>query len=319
MRTTAIGLTIALVALAAAVLTLGDATRKTAGFVGLADDPPFDVRLVGPLWRDRTLNGGDGAQDFAQVVRDEPLDVEVRGSADARGIAEVESRVDGRRQRLVASRCAHGRCPTSVRLRFVPRLRQLRPGDHRIEIFGRDPHGAAASSDIGAHVSVSRFSVRTVARAPAVVESQPVGKLPGQPGASGIDTSLARTALRVLAAERRTAGLASALGGARMRVVYLGDLKLRGKRLGATMLVELLPPRRDVRAVVPAYVPAARDSNVPYRAQRVRMHVKALRDVLIDVDLARRRVIAFEPGPRSQTLSWSPSRAPAPAGAGDED
>jgi hypothetical protein len=44
-----------------------------------------------------------------------------------------------------------------------------------------------------------------------------------------------------------------------------------------------------------------------------------LRDALIDVDLTTRRVIAFEPGPRSRTIIWAPSRTPAPAGAQDED
>jgi hypothetical protein len=70
---------------------------------------------------------------------------------------------------------------------------------------------------------------------------------------------------------------------------------------------------------VPAYIPAPRRASAPYNGQVVRMHVKTLRDVLIDVDLSNRRVIAFEPGPRSETLSWSPSKAPAPAGAADED
>jgi hypothetical protein len=71
---------------------------------------------------------------------------------------------------------------------------------------------------------------------------------------------------------------------------------------------------------VPDYVPADGGSGQPpYTLQRVRMHVAALRDALIDIDLDRGRVIAFEPGPRSRSLVWSPSRAPAPAGAGDED
>jgi hypothetical protein len=49
------------------------------------------------------------------------------------------------------------------------------------------------------------------------------------------------------------------------------------------------------------------------------MRVAVLRDALIDVDLSTGRVIAFEPGPRSRTLKWSPSQAPAPAGGADED
>lgn len=85
------------------------------------------------------------------------------------------------------------------------------------------------------------------------------------------------------------------------------------------MLVDLAAPRRDVRTTVPAYVPSTHGADAPYTLQRVRMHVALLRDVLIDVDLGSRRVIAFEPGPRSQTVSWSESKAPAPAGAADED
>jgi hypothetical protein len=101
-------------------------------------------------------------------------------------------------------------------------------------------------------------------------------------------------------------------------VVQVGNLNARGRRLGATMLVDLVTPRHGLGATVPAYVPTA-GGDEPYKLQSVRMHVAVLRDALIDIDLNRRRVIAFEPGPRSQTLGWSPSEAPAPAGAADED
>lgn len=95
-------------------------------------------------------------------------------------------------------------------------------------------------------------------------------------------------------------------------------MELNGRPLGASLLLELSAARRSVRATVPAYVPAA---NRPsgYRAQTVRLQATVLRDLLVDVDLHRNRVIALEPGPRSQTKVWAPSFAPAPAGAVDED
>jgi hypothetical protein len=70
---------------------------------------------------------------------------------------------------------------------------------------------------------------------------------------------------------------------------------------------------------VPAYLPTAAGAAVPYTRQIVDVHVTVLRDALIDVDLDAGRVISFEPGPTSRTASWSESRAPAPAGAADED
>jgi hypothetical protein len=167
-------------------------------------------------------------------------------------------------------------------------------------------------------VSVAQFSVRTVARVPSTVEGSLVGKQVGRSTAR-VSAAIERSALDVLAAERRSGGLAAALGAASVRVIHAGNLNVYGRPLGTAMLVELVPPRRNVRATVPDYIPAPKRSGAPYTRQRVRMHVKALRDVLIDVDLSNRRVIALEPGPHSETLSWSPSKAPAPAGAGDED
>jgi hypothetical protein len=126
----------------------------------------------------------------------------------------------------------------------------------------------------------------------------------------------------VLATARRGGaggGIAAALASARVTVTEAGPLVAPGRRLGVTMLVALTPPRYDVQAVVPAYVPIVTSGSVRYATQQVRMNVAVLRDALIDVDLASGRVITFEPGPRSRTLSWSPSRAPTPAGAADED
>jgi hypothetical protein len=204
-------------------------------------------------------------------------------------------------------------------LTFVPRLRQLPLGDHRVEVVARDPVAAASANDAGAHVAVGALSVRTVARPPAVFEAKPVGRLPAGPGAPPIRADLERSALQVVAAERRGGRLAGALAGARLRVVLIGVLNVNGRRIGATMLVSLLPPARDVRATVPAFIPGDFAADPPYTLQRVRMHVAVMRDALIDVDLGKRRVIAFEPGTRSQALGWSPSQEAAPSGAADED
>jgi hypothetical protein len=211
---------------------------------------------------------------------------------------------------VVTPPCDQGRCPSRLRLTLTPRLRQLVPGDHRIEVMARGSRGA---------VGIQGFSVRTVTQLPAVREGEPVGELPSAPPPRHWDARLERAAFRVLGSERRTGGLAKVLGTARLTAVQLGDLNARGRRLGATMLVDLVEPRRDLWATVPAYVPVEGDSGPSYTPQHVRMHVAVLRDALIDIDLGRRRVIAFEPGPRSESLSWSPSQARAPAGAGDEN
>jgi hypothetical protein len=192
-------------------------------------------------------------------------------------------------------------------LTLTPRLAELDPGDHRVEVVARDSHGA---------VSVHGFSVRTVDRVPALTEGEPVGTLPAAAPASPRDARLERAALRVLGSERSSGGLAQALGTGRLSVVQVGDLNARGERLGATMLVDLVEPRHDLWASVPGYIPVEGHSGPAYTPQRIRMHVAVLRDALIDIDLDRRRVIALEPGPRSKSLSWSPSQAPALAGAG---
>jgi hypothetical protein len=304
---------LALVVLAAGAVALvsdpwRDKGREAAGDLGLGADPPFAIRFSGPLWRDRTLRDAGGARDVAQVVRDEPLEVRVAG-AGAR-IAEIELRVDGRPQRTIAVRCPSGTCPKRTTLTIAPALRRLAPGDHRIQVVARDARRAASSRT---------FRVRTVRSIPSVRESDPVGRAPAPPTAPIPDAARERAALAVLAQERRRAPLVAALGNVRLRVVEVGDLDRLGRRLGATLLVELVAPRRDVRATVPAFIPSPDGGGAPYTLQRVRIRVAVLRDALIDLDLGQRRLIAFEPGPGSRTTSWSPSKQPAPVGADDED
>jgi len=109
------------------------------------------------------------------------------------------------------------------------------------------------------------------------------------------------------------------LGSARLALTQVGSLNVRGRRLGATLLVSVVPPVQDLRATVPSYLPTGAGAAHPYSRQVVNLHATVLRDALIDVDLDSGRVMSFEPGPASRTASWSESRAPAPAGAGDED
>jgi hypothetical protein len=202
----------------------------------------------------------------------------------------------------------------------VPRLHALAAGEHQVELIARDPVAAARSDDPGSHVSVTGLEVRTVASFPTVIEGgDPVAKLPAGPGTPSGAGQLGQSALRILAAERRGGGVAAALGGSRIVPIQLGNLNVRGRRIGATMHVDLFPAPQNVSATVPAFIPGDPRARVPYALQTVRMRVAVLRDALIDIDVGRRRVIAIEPGPRSHALQWSPSKEPAPSGAADED
>jgi hypothetical protein len=309
---------VAVVVVLATQLVAQPARDVVSGAPGVLTDPPFSIRLDGPLWRARTLQDNDGAQDFALVERDLPLEVRATGTPDAR-IAQVELRVDGRRTRVVATRCPGGRCPVSTSFTFTPPLRMLRPAEHLVEILVRDPAGVAGSTGHGEHVTSFGFDVRSVRSVPPPSEARTVTKPPAPARVAGLTARLRGEAMGVLASSRSGGGIGAALGSSRVRVVRAGRLEAKGRRLGVTLLVTLTPPVYDVRATVPAYVPVVGSGNVRYTTQQVQMRVAVLRDALVDVDLASRRVISFEPGPHSRTLSWTPSKAPAPAGAADED
>src|SRR2546422_6737200 len=96
---------------AGVLFLLGGSGRETAqdvaGSLGLVDDPPFQMRLSGRLWDDRTLTSEDGAPDLAYVTSDERLGVLIAGDKGAH-VADVELRVDGRRQRHVRPACPKG-------------------------------------------------------------------------------------------------------------------------------------------------------------------------------------------------------------------
>jgi hypothetical protein len=147
----------------------------------------------------------------------------------------------------------------------------------------------------------------TAPSAPATLED-PVARNDRAPAARAGDARLTRSALAVLAAERARPGVAGAMSRSRVSVIQAGPLNARRRRLGVTLWVSLAPAGRDVRASVPGYVPSTAPTGPAYTPRTVRMHVDVLRDALIDVDLTARRVIAFEAGPRSRTISWQPVR-----------
>jgi hypothetical protein len=292
-----------LVALGVVVVTQSGSRNSAPDVTGEAPgvfhDAPFTIRIDGPLWRARTLQDNDGAQDFALVEGDLPLDVRVTGGR----VGKLELRVDGRTTRVVSSSSA----------RFVPPLAALPAGEHRVDVLVRDR---------GGHARVNGFDVHYVSNVPPTTEGETVSKTASPVPGSDVAPRTRDSALRVLAAARRSGsgGIASVLGNARLTVVETGRLDTPGGPLGVTMLVGLTPARYDVSAVLPAYVPIAGSGGVVrYAQQEVQMHVAVLRDALIDVDVASGRVISLEPGPQSRTLSWSPSKAPVPAGAADED
>jgi hypothetical protein len=311
-RVAAIGLAVVALAVVAFTQLRGGASDPPLDAIvdpGHFRSPPFSVTVGGPLWQSRTLRDSDGTKDFALVDGDLPVDVRVQASGRAR-VAAVELRVDGRRQRSETTVCGQDGCPAQAAVKFVARLRGLPAGRHRVEIYASQTGGRGARR-------TASFDVRTITRAPAAIEGEPARvDAPADPHDG--DIQLRQTALGVLAAERARPRLAAALGNAQLTVLQAGPLNAHGRRLGATLWLALPAPLRDVHATVPSYVPSAAAAG-GYTRQSVRMHVAVLRDALIDIDLTTRRVIAFEPGPRSHTLSWKPSRAPAPAGAQDED
>jgi hypothetical protein len=307
----------AAVAGAVALLSGGsgpDTARDLAKSLGLVDDPPFRLELSGRLWQDRTLTGEDGAPDLAHVTSDESLAVTVSGKGGAR-VADVELRVDGRRQRYVRPPCPAARCPTNLRLALTPRLGAA-SGDRRVQVLARDPHARGAGTDVGSHTGSVTFTVHRGPSLPLVREGDPVTATaaPSEHDESKL-VRLRLQALRVISAARDPSVLEVLRSGFRVR--QTGELTAAGRPLGATLLLDLTPARRNLSIALPAYFPAS--SGTTYRRQSVRMRAPVLRDLLVDVDLERDRVVAVEPGPQSQTGVWAPSRRSTPAGAADED
>ncbi|MDX6689807.1 MAG: hypothetical protein QOG15_1264 [Solirubrobacteraceae bacterium] len=152
-------------------------------------------------------------------------------------------------------------------------------------------------------------------RVPALREAEPVARLVAARPAARRSGALERRVRPIIDRARRAGSLRAVLGSTVPRLTALGALRAGGHRLGATALLSLPTPRRDVRATLPGYVPAGSG----YRPQSVQLTATVLRDLLVDIDLQRGRVIAVQPGPRSQTARWQPQHSPAPWTARDED
>jgi hypothetical protein len=301
------GVAAAAVAVAVAVSVLGgdDAVDDVAAPLGLAGDGPFAIRLSGPLWGDRTLRDVDGSPDIAYLTRDEPLTVAVRARDGAR-VASIGVRVD-RGPRRVLLACPGAPCPPSATVTARPAVQRLGGGSHRVTIDVR-------GSRTGQRASV-RIEVRVGDRLPPVREGEVVPAAAAPPPPSASSAALERRVQALVGREQRLGVLRDVLGTSAPRFVQIGALGMAGRGVGVTALLELPAPRRNVRATVPGYVPTGGG----YRVQSVAFTAVVLRDLLVDLDLRRGRVIAAEPGPGSQTSRWDPDQAPTPSGAGDED
>ncbi|MBI5104435.1 MAG: hypothetical protein HZB46_05515 [Solirubrobacterales bacterium] len=247
----------------------------------------------------------EGTPDVAYVTGDEALSIAVGGREGVR-IARVELLVDGGRP-TVLRECRSAPCPRSATVAVRPELRRAGAGAHRVTVR---VHGTSDDQrgSRSIHVTVGR-------RLPPLREGEPAAVTAEPPRSGSADASVERAVRRIIAREQRSGVLRAVLRDGTPWLVEVGELRAGARRIGATVLLEMPAPVRGVRATVPGYVPAG----LGYRPQRVRLEVRLLRDLLVDVDLRRRTVIGVEPGPASQTSTWAPERAAAPTGAEDED
>jgi hypothetical protein len=301
-----VGLCVAIAGIAAWRITRGDTVRDVGVRLDLVKEGAFRLRLGGRLWRDRTLRDQDGVPDVAYVSQDEPLVIEVTGRKGRKPVS-VEVQVDGIsavRRRL----CDASPCPTSAQTSVTPAVRARGPGTHRLTVIAR---GAAR------HPAVStRFEITIANAVPVTREGEPVAvRAAPSPGPSVEPAELRRT-LAIIDRERRSGVLRTVIGAAPYGLVEVGYLEAGSRRIGTTALVSLA--RGRVRGTsVPSYVPAPNGGS--YRMQTVALSAPVLRDLLIDVDLERGRVIAVDPGPESTTSQWKPGTAAVPTGSRDED
>jgi hypothetical protein len=293
--------TVTAIAAALAAWTLGGAAaaRVVTTPLGLTE-APFGITLGGPLWRDRTLRDDEGTPDIAYVTADERLTVTVAGR-DGAHIRAVTYRVDGGAVHRLRA-CAAAPCPRSIAVSTRPALRRLGAGGHRLVV--------AVSGDAGAQPTRRTLEVTVGDRLPPIREGEPVATTAAAAAAPAL-AAVARRTRAINRREIRTGGLRGVVGAAAPSFVQVGELRAGGRAIGGTALLALPVPLRGVHATVPGYVSAAGG----YRSQPVRFTAPQLRDLLVDVDLRRDRVIAVEPGPRSQTSQWSPAQSPATAAA----
>jgi hypothetical protein len=290
-----------------AVLGGDDAVRDVAGPLGLTGRAgPFRIALGGPLWEDRTLRDVDGSRDLASLTRDEPLTIAVAGRRGAR-VGSIGLRVDGGPRRVLDA-CSAATCPATATVTTRPAVRRLGRGAHHLTIDVRDPAAGRRAT--------ARMEVTVGDPLPPVREGDAVPATAAPPPPTVYSADLGRRVRALVSREQRSGVLRAVLGAAPPRFAEIGELGMGGRGVGVTALLELPVPRRNVRATVPGYATAPGGG---YRLQSVAFTAVELRDLLVDLDLARGRVIAAEPGPASQTSRWDPDQVPTPTGAGDED
>lgn len=279
------------------------------GLPGWPGEAAFAIALSGPLWDDRTLRGEDRAPDAAFVTADKALTVRARGRGQAR-VAAISVRVDGRPAGRVHARCSP-LCPAVFAATLSPSLRAagLRPGPRRVEVTvaGERPQDSAKVV----------LEVFVADRVPPAFEAEP-GTVGSPPPAGALPRDRRARALAVVDRARRAGVLAHLLGASTPRLLQAGALRAGSRVVGVTLLYRVEPVVRDVTATLPAYAP---DPAAPgrYADQQVTMTAARLADLLVDVDLRRRRIIAISPGPASRTTRWRETGPPTPAGGEDED
>jgi hypothetical protein len=279
----------------------GDSVRDVGIRLDLVKRGPIELRLGGPLWRDRTRRDADGAPDLAYLTSDAQLEIELAGR-NGRRLRNLEVQVDGR----VASRrrlCTSAPCPARARVTITPPVDARGPGLHRLTVVvrGRSPGESARTA----------FEV-TVGRTVHVRESEPVARRASGPARPSVSPGKLRRALAVIDRERGFGVLRAVLGPSLYQVSEVGRLRGGGgPDVGTTVLLSLPADRMHVRALVPAYVPDPRAST-GFRLTQVTLSAPVLRDLLVDVDLTTQQVVAAEPGPRSRTDGAQGTAGPVP-------
>ena len=285
----------------------GDVARDVGARLDLVDDGPFALRLGGALWDSRTLRDPDGAPDVAYVTGDEPLTVDVTGRRGRRA-ADVELRVDGRGAARRAL-CDAGACPRHARITVVAPVAERGGGRHRVTVIARGRTGRETAR--------ASFEITVVERLPKVREGEPVARRATRPTRPAIGGAERRLTRAVIDRERRSGVLRGVLGRTPYTVEAIGELHRGPQRVGTTILLSLARARTNVKSDVPGYRPDPGPAG--YRLGVISLSAPVLRDLLIDVDLARRRVIAVEPGPGSRTSAWDSRDASSPTGSHDAD
>jgi hypothetical protein len=285
----------------------GDTARDIGARLDLVDEGPFELRLGGALWESRTLLDHDGAPDIAYVAGDEALTVDITGRGGRRPAA-VDVRVDGRSAARRAL-CDAGACPRHARLTVAAPVAERGAGPHSVTVIAR--------GETGGDTARASFEVTVVERLPTVREGEPVAGRATGARPPPIDPGQRQRTLSVIDRERRSGVLRDVLGRTAYTVAAIGELEHGPRRVGTTILLRLARARRSVTSDVPGYRPDPGPAG--YRLGVITLSAPVLRDLLVDVDLARGRVIAVEPGPDSRTDGWDTRDASSPTGSKDED